>query len=207
VTINGYPLFHVAGVLAGSLSAFSAGAETLIPTTSLMRNRAVIQNYWKLVQTYRSTVLSAVPTVLAALANVPLDGADISSLRYARTGAAPMPPELALRYQQQFGLQVHESLGMTEMAGISTITPPGVVGPAGCVGFALPFVQMRIVRLDASGNASNEDLPAGQPGMILFKSPNLFSGFLDPADTAKGLHCGWLGWPRAIWALWMRRGA
>jgi len=193
VTINGYPLFHVAGVLAGSLSACSAGAETIIPTTSLMRNRAVIQNYWKLVQAYRSTVLSAVPTVLAALANVPLDGADISSLRYARTGAAPMPPELALRYQQQFGLQVHESLGMTEMAGISTITPPGVVGPAGCVGFALPFVQMRIVRLDAGGNASNEDLPPGQPGMILFKSPNLFSGFLDPADTAKAFTAdGWL---------------
>jgi len=192
-TINGYPLFHVAGVLAGSLSACSAGAETIIPTTSLMRNRAVIQNYWKLVQTYRTTVLSAVPTVLAALANVPLDGADISSLRYVRTGAAPMPPELALRYQQQFGLQVHESLGMTEMAGISTITPPGVVGPAGCVGFALPFVQMRIVRLDASGNASNEDLPAGEPGMILFKSPNLFSGFLDPADTAKAFTAdGWL---------------
>lgn len=193
VTINGYPLFHVAGVLAGALSACSAGAETIIPTTSLMRNRAIIQNYWKLVQTYRTTVLSAVPTVLAALANVPLDGADISSLRYARTGAAPMPPELALRYQQQFGLQVHESLGMTEMAGISTITPPGVVGPAGCVGFALPFVQMRIVRLDASGNASNEDLPPGQPGMILFKSPNLFSGFLDPVDTAKAFTAdGWL---------------
>lgn len=193
VTINGYPLFHVAGVLAGALSACSAGLETIIPTTSLMRNRAVIQNYWKLVQTYRTTVLSAVPTVLAALANVPLAGADVSSLRYARTGAAPMPLELSLRYQQQFGLQVHESLGMTEMAGISTITPPGVVGPAGCVGFALPFVQMRIVRLDASGNATDEEMPVGQPGMILFKSPNLFSGFLDPADTARAFTAdGWL---------------
>ena len=45
---------------------------------------------------------------------------------------------------------------MTEMAGISTITPPGVIGPAGCVGFRLPYSQMRIVALDANGNASEE---------------------------------------------------
>ena len=193
VTINGYPLFHVAGVLAGALTACSAGAETIIPTTTLMRNKAVIQNYWKLVEAHRTTVLSAVPTVLAALANVPLAGADISSLRYGRTGAAPLPPELAARFVQLFGIQIHESLGMTEMAGISTITPPGVVGPAGCVGFPLPFVQMRIVRLDAQGNASDEEMPVGQPGMILFKSPNLFSGFLDPSDTAKAFTPdGWL---------------
>ncbi|MBV8619556.1 MAG: acyl-CoA synthetase [Curvibacter sp.] len=193
VTLNGYPLFHVAGVLPGALTALSAGVETVIPTTSLMRNREVIRNYWKLVEAYRVTVLSAVPTVLAALANVPVDGADIRSLRYARTGAAPLPAELAQRYLQLFGLQVHESLGMTEMAGISTITPPGVVGPAGCVGFALPFVQMRIVRLDAQGNASDEEMPVGEPGMILFKSPNLFSGFLDPADTARAFTAdGWL---------------
>ena len=49
------------------------------------------------------TVLSAVPTVLAALANVPLAGADISSLRYGRTGAAPLPPELAARFVLRHG--------------------------------------------------------------------------------------------------------
>ena len=52
---------------------------------------------------------------------------------------------------------------------------------------------MRIVALDAHGGASDEDLPAGEPGMVLFKSPNVFSGFLDPADTARAFtHDGWL---------------
>ena len=95
----------------------------------------MLANYWRLVEKYRPTSLSAVPTVLAALANVPLDGADISSINYCRTGAAVLAPELAARFERLFGLHVHESLGMTEMAGISTITPPGVIGPAGCVGF------------------------------------------------------------------------
>lgn len=191
--INGYPLFHVAGVLPGALAALSAGVETIIPTTGLFRNRQVLANYWRLAERYRCTYLSAVPTVLAALANVPLDGADISTLRYCRTGAAILAPELAARFERLFGLHVHESLGMTEMAGISTITPPGVNAPAGCVGWRLPHTRLRIVALDAHGNASDREMPPGQPGMVLFHSPNLFSGFLDPADTARAFTPdGWL---------------
>ena len=200
VTINGYPLFHVAGVLPASLASLSAGVESIIPTTSLLRNKTVLANYWRLVDKYRPTSLSAVPTVLAALANVPLNGADLSSIRYCRTGAAVLAPELAARFKRLFGLHVHESLGMTEMAGISTITPPGVEGQAGCVGFRLPYSQMRIVALDDQGGASDRDVAPGEHGMVLFKSPNLFSGFLDPADTAKAftgdgwLATGDLGW-------------
>ncbi len=193
VTINGYPLFHVAGVLPAALAAFSAGVETIMPTTSQLRNKAVVANYWRLVDKFRPTSLSAVPTILAALANVPLDGADISSITYCRTGAAVLAPELAARFERLFGLHVHESLGMTEMAGISTVTPPGVNGPAGCVGFPLPYAQMKIVALDEQGGASDRELPPGEHGMVLFKSPNVFSGFLDPADTAKAFTAdGWL---------------
>ncbi|PIF76595.1 fatty-acyl-CoA synthase [Variovorax sp. 54] len=193
ISINGYPLFHVAGVLPASLSALSAGVEVIIPTPSLLRNKEVLANYWKLVEKYRPTSLSAVPTVLAALANVPLDGADISSITYCRTGAAVLAPELAARFERLFGLHVHESLGMTEMAGISTITPPGVNGPAGCVGFRLPYAQVRIVALDENGNASDREVAQGETGMVLFKSPNVFSGFVDAADNAKAFTAdGWL---------------
>lgn len=193
VTINGYPLFHVAGVLPGSLTSLSAGVEVVIPTTSLFRNRDVIKNYWMLVERYRATVLSAVPTVLAALANVPVNGADISTIHYCRTGAAPLSPDLSLRFEKHFGLHIHEALGMTEMAGISTITPPDVIAPAGCVGLRLPYIQLRIVALDEKGGASDRDVPAGEQGMVLFKSPNLFSGFVDPQDNANAFtHDGWL---------------
>ena len=199
VAINGCPLFHVAGVLPGSLAALAAGMQVVIPTPALYRNREVIANYWRLVERHRATVLSAVPTVLAALANVPID-ADISSLRYCRTGAAPLAPELAARFERLTGLHVHEALGMTEMAGISTITPPGVVAPAGCVGLRLPHSQLRIVALDDHGHATERELAAGETGMVVFKSPNVIPGFVDPKDnehafTADGwLASGDLGW-------------
>ena len=193
VTINGYPLFHVAGVLPGALCSLAVGMHILIPTPSLFRNREVIANYWRLVAHHGCTLMSGVPTVLAALAAVPLAGADISRLRAVRTGAAPLPPELALRFEQAFGLQINESLGMTETAGLSTVAPPGLSAPAGCVGWPLPHASVRIVGLNNDDQATTHTLPAGDKGMVLYKGPNLFSGYLDATETARSFTPdGWL---------------
>jgi fatty-acyl-CoA synthase len=193
VTINGYPLFHVAGVLPGALCSLAVGMHVLIPTEAMFRNREVVQNYWRLVAHHRCTLMSGVPTVLAALVGVPLQGADISSLRAVRTGAAPLPPELAQRFEQAFGLQINESLGMTETAGLSTVAPPGLTAPAGCVGWPLPHARVRIVALNSDDQATTHTLPAGEKGMVLYQGPNLFSGYLDAAETARSFTPdGWL---------------
>jgi fatty-acyl-CoA synthase len=193
VTINGYPLFHVAGVLPGALCSLAVGMHVLIPTEAMFRNREVVQNYWRLVAHHRCTLMSGVPTVLAALAGVPLQGADISSLRAVRTGAAPLPPELAQRFEQAFGLQINESLGMTETVGLSTVAPPGLTAPAGCVGWPLPHARVRIVALNSDDQATSHTLPTGEKGMVLYQGPNLFSGYLDAAETARSFTPdGWL---------------
>lgn len=193
VTINGYPLFHVAGVLPGALCSLAVGMHVIIPTAALFRNRDVVQNYWRLAEHHGCTLMSGVPTVLAALAGVPLDGADISRMRSVRTGAAPLPPELAQRFAQTFGLQINESLGMTETAGLSTVAPPGLSAPAGCVGWPLPHAQVRIVALNSDDQATGDDLPASDKGMVLYRGPNLFSGYLDAAETASSFTPdGWL---------------
>jgi fatty-acyl-CoA synthase len=193
VTINGYPLFHVAGVLPGALCSLAVGMHVVIPTEALFRNREVVHNYWQLVAHHRCTLMSGVPTVLAALAGVPLQGADISTLRAVRTGAAPLPPELAQRFEQAFGLHINESLGMTETAGLSTVAPPGLSAPAGCVGWPLPHARVRIVALSSDDQATSQTLPTGDKGMVLYQGPNLFSGYLDAAETARSFTPdGWL---------------
>jgi fatty-acyl-CoA synthase len=193
VTINGYPLFHVAGVLPGALCSLAVGMHVVIPTEAMFRNREVVHNYWRLVAHHRCTLMSGVPTVLAALAGVPLQGADISTLRAVRTGAAPLPPELAQRFEQAFGLHINESLGMTETVGLSTVAPPGLTAPAGCVGWPLPHARLRIVALSSDDQATSHNLPAGEQGMVLYQGPNLFSGYLDAAETARSFTPdGWL---------------
>lgn len=193
VVMSSSPLFHVAAALVGALPTLSVGAETIIPTMRLMRNPEVVRNYWKLVQAFRATVLTLVPTVLTALSEVSLDGADLSSVRYCRTGASPLPQELATRFLQLFGLRVSETLGMTEMAGLSCVTPPGAEVPAGCVGYPLPHVRCRIVVIDPEGGYTDRDVKSGESGMLLFKGPNVFPGYVDPAETECSFtQDGWL---------------
>lgn len=192
-TINGYPLFHVAGVLPGALACFSAGAEVIIPTTGLFRNRAVIAGFWQLVDRWKPTLMSAVPTVLAALTDVPLDGADLSSIRYFRTGAAPLSPEVAARFKAHTGFHVHESLGMTEMTGISTITPPGVHASAGHVGWRPPFARLAIRRMGEDGLPTAAEAAPDEVGMVLFQAPNVFAGYLGTvARSSYMTDDGWL---------------
>lgn len=193
VLINGYPMFHVAGVLPGALCSLHVGMETIIPSASLFRNPQVIRHYWRLVEAHGCTLVSAVPTALAALMAVPLDGADVHTIRSVRTGAAPLPPELAQRIHRTLGVVVNESLGMTETVGLSSVAPPGMVAPAGCVGWRLPYCQLRIAAVGADGQPEAASLPVGATGMVLYKGPNVFDGYLDPAETAKAFTSdGWL---------------
>ncbi len=169
------------------------GGHIVIPTIDLFRNRAVVSNYWRMFEHFGATELSAVPTALSALADVPLDGADISTLRYCRTGAAPLTADLAERVERTMGVHVHECLGMTETAGITTVTPPpGVNGPAGCVGLVPPYAEIRIVAADPDGRATDLDLPVGRRGLILYRAPNLFSGYVGGDDSDGLLPGGWL---------------
>jgi fatty-acyl-CoA synthase len=52
---------------------------------------------------------------------------------------------------------------------------------------------LRVVQIDADGNATDRDLAPAQPGMVLYKAPNVFRGYLDAAETRKVFtRDGWL---------------
>ncbi len=104
-----------------------------------------------------------------------------------------LPAELAERFERVTGLHVHEGWGMTETTGLATMTTSGMILPVGGVGLPLPYSRVRIVALDAQGAASERDLAPGEVGMILYKAPNVFSGYLDAEDDAKAfVGDGWL---------------
>ena len=65
-----------------------------------------------------------VPTVYAALAEVPVD-ADIGSLRMPIVGAAPLPPAVAEAFRARTGVELCEGYGLTEATCASACTVPG----------------------------------------------------------------------------------
>ncbi len=189
--LNGFPMFHVAGAIIFGLAAICAGAEVILPTPAGLRNKQVVQNHWKLVERFKPTILCGAPTSIAAVLNVPVN-ADISSARIWGTGGALLPQELADAFEREVGLGIHEIFGMTETAGVIAITPRYGKRRKGWIGFALPYCEMRVAKLEPNGTCG-AILGAGQTGAVQFRGPNVFPGYVDPAKNANVLlDDGWL---------------
>lgn len=185
VALNGFPLFHVAGTIINGLSQFMSGAEVVVLSPTGFRNPAMVRHYWKLVERYRATRIGGVPTVLGALCDVALEGADISSVQVAACGAASTPRAVAERFEAHTGKPLHEVLGMTETAGITCIDPALGERVLGSVGFRLPYTQVVIRRLNADGSLGEVCEPQ-EIGVLTVSGPTVSRGYLN-ADQNKGV--------------------
>lgn len=193
VLLNGFPLFHVAGTFVFGTTALISGARLVLPTRTGMRNPDVVGNYWRIVERQGVTLTAAVPTVLAALMNVPVGDADISSLRVAVTGGTPLPTDLAGAFEKQFDLPIRNVFGMTESAGLVSIAPThGERKPNGC-GFPLPYTEVRAVPLTADGPDLTRTCAPGESGVMVLRGPHVGPGYTDASRNA-GMFTddGWL---------------
>jgi fatty-acyl-CoA synthase len=122
--------------------------------------------------------MSAVPTVYARLAQVPVD-ADISTLRLPIVGASPLPSAVLEAFATRTGRRLLEGYGLTEATCATTFTPPGEERP-GSVGRVLPQQQIKAVRADADGSWT--DCAPGETGALMIGGPAVFAGYLTDPD-------------------------
>jgi fatty-acyl-CoA synthase len=193
--LGGLPLFHVNALLVTGIAPMFAGLRVVWPGPAGYRNPDLYARFWKLVEHYRIAAMSAVPTVYAALARVPVD-ADVSSLRLPIVGASPLPPSVRETFAAHTGRHLLEGYGLTEATCASTFTPPGGER-AGSVGRPLPGQQVKAVRIGEDGSWT--DCEPGEVGVLAIGGPAVFAGYVtDPAQggprvSRDGIvHDGWL---------------
>ena len=148
----------------------------------------------EIVRDYRVTFLMATPTFLQAYARR-CSPEDFGSLQYVVVGAEKLPERLALAFEDRFGIRPLEGYGATECAPVVSVNTrdfraPGfrqVGGKRGRIGHPLPGISVRIVDPD-----TREPVPAGSPGLLLVKGPNVMKGYLGKGQkTADVLQDGW----------------
>jgi fatty-acyl-CoA synthase len=189
------PLFHTNALLVTVLGPLLKGLHVVWAGPLGYRDRALYANFWRIVERYRIAAMSGVPTVYAALAQVPVD-ADITSLELPIVGAAPLPPGVRDAFEAHTGVSLCEGYGLTESTCASAINRPDA-RREGTVGQRLPYQEARAVAIDeATGDWTF--LPAGQVGTIVLRGPNVFAGYLvrgesgtEPSADRK-IRDGWL---------------
>ncbi|WP_339108669.1 acyl-CoA synthetase [Thioclava sp. GXIMD4216] len=139
------PMFHVFAAYPVLMSAIASGAHVIYPTPAGYRGAGVFDNFWKLIERWKVTFLITVPTACSALMQRKVD-ADISSLRIAISGSAPMPRELYHRFTAATGVEIAEGYGLTEATCLVAVNPPDGVKKIGSIGIAMPYTQVSIRR-------------------------------------------------------------
>jgi acyl-CoA synthetase (AMP-forming)/AMP-acid ligase II len=179
------PFFHIYGlVVLMNLPLYGGATVVTMP-------RFDLPEFLRLVQGYRITRAWVVPPIVLALAKQPLvDEFDLSSLNFMLSGAAPLSGELEMACGKRLGCGMLQGYGLTETSPTTHSVPDDLAGQMpGSIGPPVPNTECRILDV-----ASGEDAPAGEPGELCIRGPQVMKGYLhDPAATALAIDAdGWL---------------
>ncbi|SHI64974.1 acyl-CoA synthetase [Wenxinia saemankumensis] len=172
VEICPLPMFHVFAAIVAMGASLGSGCQIVFPTPQGYRGEGVFDNFWKLVERHRGTFLITVPTAMSALMQRKVD-ADISSLKLAFCGSAPLPLELYRRFESAAGVTICEGYGLTEATCLVSINPPEGEKKVGSIGIPFPHTRVRIV-----DTATQRDCGVDEVGEICVCSPGV-----GPGDT------------------------
>jgi len=167
------PLSHIFG-LEVALCVVLHGAQLIFSEPSPKVLLACIGKY-------KPQIIAGVPTLYSAFLSAPKEAVDLSQAKVLLCGGAPLPPSLAVDFEEKFGKRINNGYGSTE----SKIIALNLDGPMESVGTIVPSVKVEIV------NDKDEVLAAGETGEIRIAGPILMKGYLEQEEaTKKVLHNG-----------------
>ena len=180
------PLFHVYGMVIAMSVGMGLGASLV-----LVQNPRNIEEILSAIQNYRPTLFPGVPSMYQAInlhADVAAGKYDLSSIKACISGSAPLLPEVKLRFEALSGGKLMEGYGLSEAPTATHCNPMFGENRTGSIGLPLPDVDCRIVDLD-----TGEDVPVGERGELLIRSPQVMLGYHNhPDEEAITLTDGWL---------------
>jgi long-chain acyl-CoA synthetase len=183
--LGALPYFHVFGLSTTmNYSIFMGFAQILVP-------RPQPEPLLEAIQKFRPTFTPLVPTMYIGMLNHPnLKKTDMSCIKGAFSGSAPLPVEVIHDFEKLTGAVIVEGFGMTETSPVTHINPfSGGARKVGSVGVPVSDTECRIVDLEDEVT----DVPVGERGELIVKGPQIMLGYKDrPEETAKTLRDGWI---------------
>ncbi|MGQ9427432.1 acyl-CoA synthetase [Gilvimarinus sp. F26214L] len=183
VSMSALPMFHIYGLIAAGIATLYAGRTIVIMTPEGFRNPNVLENWWHHAGRFGVKAFASVPTILAALMQVPTGDADLSALEDVGSGASPLPKQLRRDFEARYGVRVTNGYGMTETTCIMTRQRAESPGPEGSVGTRFPYTEVRTVMLE--GTHIVRDCEPNESGVLIVRGPHVFKGYLNPEDNAE----------------------
>ena len=181
-----FPIFHSSGTVLTYATIYAGGTIVMVPLTKLDPETILgtIEKekiYWG----------AMVPTLWNAVVSYPeRHKFNLSSYKFAVSGAAPMPVEIKKRITELFpGIPgISDFFSQTETTTLTIPSDPAdTLINAATVGKD-PILHIEVRLVDENDN----DVPVGVPGEAVFRGPTVFKEYYkNPSETAKAFKNGW----------------
>ena len=161
------PLFHTWGWAHLSLAM-------LLGSTCVLTRKFDPESCLKMLQDNKCDSLVVIPVMLQRILRLPqktLDSYDLSPLRVVAASGSALPGDLATEWMDQYGDNLYNIYGSTEVAWVSIAQPPDMRAAPGTAG--KPPVNTIVKLYDADG----KEVPTGEPGRIFVGNSMLFEGY------------------------------
>ncbi len=185
------PLYHIYGLNVMLNPALVLGA------TLVLMPRFNVRQLTSLLTQESITMMPLVPPAMNALCQAVEAGEFPKNhqVRWAKSGAAPLAPELARRFTALTGILVCQGYGMTEASPVTHVgyLEPELYHPES-IGHPLAQTECRVIGaenlFDSAESAAH--VPTGEPGELVMRGPQFMLGYWkEPDATAAVLRDGW----------------
>jgi long-chain acyl-CoA synthetase len=175
-TVCALPLYHIFGFNTNMMLAMRMGGCNI-----LIANPRDIPATLKELSQSKFHSFPAVNTLFNALANhADFDKVDWSHLKISVGGGMAVQQATARLWLEKTGCPICEGYGLSETSPSATCNPVDSTAYSGNIGLPMPGTDIRL--LDDDGH----DVPAGTPGEIAIKGPQVMAGYWQrPDETAK----------------------
>jgi benzoate-CoA ligase family protein len=168
---------------------YATGTNLLFPfavggATALFAERSTPEKLFSVIERYRPTILTTVPTMINSMLN--LAGAasrDLSSLRFCYSAGEALPPELYSRWKESFGVEIYDGIGSAEMFHIYITNRPGDV-KLGSLGRIVDGYEARIV------DAGDRQVAVNQMGTLKIKGDSAALCYWNAHEKSKETFAG-----------------
>ncbi|HEX4206300.1 MAG TPA: AMP-binding protein [Ktedonobacteraceae bacterium] len=179
------PFFHINAPVVSLCASILAGS-TVVVAGRFSRSR-----FWHWIEQYRVTWCSIVPTIVAILLRTTPPASIPRSVRFMRTGSAPLPAAHLQAFEKTYGIPLIETYGLSEAASMVVANPlPPQQHKPGSAGRAIG-VALRICRpLAESTEKGWHDVAPGEPGEVCIQGPGVIRSYYGDAEQ-KAFRAGW----------------
>lgn len=168
---------------------YATGTNLLFPfavggATALFSERSTPEKLFEVIERYRPTILTTVPTMINAMLNAPgAGGRDLSSLRFCYSAGEALPVELYEQWMKSLGVEICDGIGSAEMFHIYITNRPGDVKP-GSLGKVVTGYEAKIV------DAENKEVGAGEMGTLKIKGDSAALCYWNAHEKSKETFAG-----------------